>query len=528
MILGKKKRPGFLALVGLALLNFVFLAVGITGGVYFYEGYKASQELEKNIMSARAPNPVAVQFDFTKQLATGSPLIFGGAHHPPLEHEDAWDVMVETGVTNIRVDFYISGSFQRNVTLESYKKNENNIQDPKNWNIEYMEKRREIFKRAKEKGLTTIGVVSFSTKWLSYNNSDFGVPKDWDVYEDLVKKHYRYHRDYIDYLEIWNEPNMNVDSVFLDVRGSNMTKIEAYEKIYYHASKAIREVDAEINDGRVTPLGGPVSFIETDASFLEPILKNQGTAKNIDFVSYHQYISQPGITNGKFVNLLKRYNRTELPIFISEWSYSSNPKEVEHIVPTSRGITFSATALTSFLKMGIHGANYHSMTAFEEGKTYGLAKNHAFYEWNGSRAVPLPMGKTWQLMSNTLALGKGSSKIYDYTAFIDAPIESVGFTNSAGQHGSLFINTTNEPQFIEVSFKNLPESFEWAHGYIYEASAQHDGKQVQWKRMVKKDDENNVRMRLLLNSESVTGLLLKEDVTLLEKIKHRVVPAQTL
>ncbi len=215
--------------------------------------YKSAYKLGRNIVYRASDvlgistDKANVSIDYAKQIATGSPLVFGGAHNPNVEHQDAWNKIAYVGVTNIRKDFFIEDLIPANISLQDYKNNKNNIQDVRNWNQTKINEKISLFKNAKERNLKVIAIVSYAPKWLTYSGKIYGVPSDWDIYEDLVKKTYLLFRDYVDYLEIWNEPNY---PAFMDVQKSGLSREEAYYLIFKHAVNAIRSVDNQIKDNK--------------------------------------------------------------------------------------------------------------------------------------------------------------------------------------------------------------------------------------------------------------------------------------
>ncbi len=58
--------------------------------------------MQENILDGVTAQPVGVKVDYSKQVAKGSPLVFGGAHTPPVTHTDAWKKISDVGVTSIR------------------------------------------------------------------------------------------------------------------------------------------------------------------------------------------------------------------------------------------------------------------------------------------------------------------------------------------------------------------------------------------------------------------------------------------
>lgn len=488
------------------------------------------------ILDSASISPTRFYIDYKKQISTGSPLIFGGSHTPPLEHQDAWNKLKESGATFIRKDYYPERFFNKDITLDDYKNNINGIQEPKNWNQQEINEVAGILKNAKQRGMKTVGIMAYAPTWLTYSNTNFGVPRDWDIYRDIVKKTYRLFRDYSDYTEIWNEPNMNNANLFLNTTNSGLSKQQAYEQIFLHASRAIREVDAEINDGKKIPIGGPVSYTKDDATFLEILLRNPQTAKNLDFVSYHQYELNPTESNEKYLEIMKKYGKENLPVFLTEWSASSKGSQIGDIIPENSGIIYSALMFLNYIDMGIKGANYHTFTEFTNGKKNGIEKNHSFYAWQNGQAKLLPLSRTWRILSKQMGLGMGESRIYGVDSAsskgqmangktdnnkivevaletvglgVDEVLNSVGFVNSKNEYGVAIVNPITDGQVAEIEMENTGFK-KFARMTVYYANAGNEAKIPVYTGLVKAV-KGKVAFNFYLPAESVIGIKFSEE-----------------
>jgi len=419
------------------------------------------QELYSHILEGASTSPTNVSVDYLKPTSKGSPLIFGGAQPPNSDQVKVWDMFSDVGVTSVRLDLAINYMI-RNTTLEEYKANHDHIQDITKWNNFDLSRIKDQLAEAKKRGIKTIGIMDYVPPWLSHDGTDFGVPKDWEIYEDVVKKIYRYHRDNLDFVELWNEAN---HSHFLTVDNSGMTKKEAYEQIYYHAAKAIREVDKEINDGKVVPLGGPVDPSPNDPSLLEPILENDETRNWIDFISFHDYNSKDSSWD-KYTSLLEKYKLSNLPIFITEWNYDGQNEIDKPSKTSTEAISYTANKLFEYLRKGISGANYYSLLPMKSGQYL------SFYKQNNNSVEPLPQAKTWRILSKDLALGKGESSIYTTTSSI-RDLNVIGFTNVNKEQGIAVVNPSSSARVVNIHFSNLSLK-NFAKVQVYYASATED------------------------------------------------------
>lgn len=511
-----KKKPSIAFILLVVIVN-IFLLGGISyASIHFFNDYRERKENEENILTSTAPNPVEITANFNNKISDGSPLIFGGVHHPPLSHEDAWNKLQQVGVTSMRTDFNIEYNFAKTVTLEDYKTNKNDIANPAKWNQKHIEEKRNVFKKAKEKGMKTIGILAYAPTWLTYSNTQYGVPKDWDVYKDVVKKQYSLYRDYLDYIEIWNEPNL---SFFLNVKDSNATQFDAYKKMYEIAALAIKEVDKEKNDGKFVKIGGPVSFIPTDTQILEAILSNPVSSNLTDFISYHNYehIKEP--SDAPYRTVLQKY-KSNKPIYISEWNVTPKIKEKNPLMLTAKAINYTANKFIAYLEMGIAGANYHSLKEVKENSPRGDEGFLAFYHWKNEKAELLPQSKTWHLFSQTLGLGKGPSTIFEIESNDQSSINAVGFTNSNKQSGLALVNNTEEVRFVEVIFNNVVSKDPWKRLLVYEISGNTLEEEKEQDILFEK--ENSFSKKMFLPPESVTGIMIEENVNFYEKLQYRI------
>lgn len=483
--------------------------------------YILNKNIDGNPLDINATETETVSVDFGKQIQVGSPLVFGGAHAPNLEHQDAWDLIANAGVTMIRRDFFIEEEVPKNITLTAYKNNENNIQDTANWNWSgrwgSINNTNLIYTNARKRGLKVMGILAYSPSWLTYNGTRGGVPKDFDVFKDILKKSYKLHRPNIDFIEIWNEPTYKS---FLDISNSPFkTKEEAYNKIYTVGYEAITEVNQEANDDRYIPIIGIVSHKATETSILENILKTPNLSQNLEAVSFHNY-GQDEPSNIYFKKILEKNKKSNLPLYLTEWNYTTEEKSPSPYHVGDQAIAYTGGKLISFLNMGLSGANYFA-TTFNESKNQGNFKSaFGFYRVdNKGKSYLLPQGKTWTLLSKSMALGKGDSSIYQVDNSNN--INVVGFRNIDGDIGVAMSNSDNRTKTVSVDLSNL-DGYDPKSKYILElyiASSKNDGKTV----CSQEVSEGSIDKTILLNlpSQSVLGFkVIKPRLDVIKTIKQ--------
>lgn len=475
----------------------VLFMVAVLGG---YKLWADTHKPDTSHFGVEAAETNTISVDFGKQIATGSPLIFGGAHAPYISNQDAWDLLVNVGVTMIRRDFFIESELPQNITLEAYKNNVNNVQNPDNWNWPAINNTLDIYRNAQDRGMKVMGILSYAPKWLTYSGTDHGVPKDWDVYRDIVKKLYTIHRPFLDYIEIWNEPDFNT---FLNINNSNLSRDAAYNLIFDNAVRAIKEVDAEMNDGKHVQIGGPTISYTTGGAFADAVLKSSSVKNSINFFSYHNY-GQPEPSWNSYKPVLQKNNLAKLPIFITEWNDSSDDKFASPYVTTDLAIPYTAGKLIDFLNMGIGGANYFSTTYNDQSKPNTVFGSFGIYRQKNGKSYLLPQGKTWRLLSKSMGLGAGASKVVN--AFSNSDLNSAGFINSHNQRGVAAVNSTNNLELVQVNAANV-NIFGKATVKIFEASADEDGGTATCTNEVNVSNRT-MSFKILVPPQSVVGLLI--------------------
>lgn len=446
--------------------------------------------------------------DFSKQTGVGSPLVFGGVDAPNTEDQDAWDLIADAGVTMIRRGFFIEEELPKNITLEDYKNNVNGIQNPSKWNwssgwtnINIVNS---ICKNAHRRGLKVMGIVSYIPPWLGYNGAH-SVPKDWEVYKDIVKKLYKIHRPYLDYAEIWNEPD---SSEFLDINNSGMSRAEAYLQIFTVASQAIREVDTEISDGKKIPIIAPAAANPNDTTLLGYILKSDAS-NYLDGVSIHSY-GKTEPSWAKYLEIMKKYGKGNLPIYITEWNKKGEYIKNNPYVSGNLAITYTGGKLIDFLKYGVAGADYYSTTYFDSASQDKNINAFGFYIKTDSKVNILPQGKTWRVLSQDLELGTGTSKIV-YSNQVNN-LKTLGAISNEGKLVLALVNDENSSRLISIIAQNLPISGNKVHINIYTASPTEDGTYPTCSEDVDlvNNVNNSISFKTILVGNSVSGITLTQ------------------
>jgi hypothetical protein len=370
------------------------------------------------------------------------------------------------------------------------------------WNWEKINETHNIYIFAKERGMKTMGIVAYAPRWLTFTGTNFGVPKDWEVFDDLVRKLYKYHRPYLDYLEVWNEAETKN---FLNVSGSGLTPNQAYALLFTHISKVVREVDREMNDGKTMQIGVAVAAAPMHISLLETILSTPNLKKEVNFVSYHNY-GFPEPSDKEVKKILTKYQVEKLPIFLTEWNKSPDEKDMNVYNTTDIAISYTGTKLLQLMNMGMNGANYFSTTFNNINKPNTVFGTYGIYQVINGELIPLPQTKTWKLLSSTLSLGDGQSKI----VFVEnkSGLAVTGFINSEGVYG--FAISNEKPSIVDVNVRIKNSSLNGNYTAVaYEASARASGDVQQGSTKVTFENSKS-ELKVLVPNNSVVGVLFKD------------------
>ena len=159
-------------------------------------------------------------------------------------------------------------------------------------------------------GVHVILQVYQTPTWLQQNNCGlYSMPSDLNAWSSIAAQ-YVQHMDatfpgiVTDY-EIWNEPNV---SLCVPAGAAPMSE---YMSLYAAAAPQMKAQAA--TDGSTINIGGPVSA-GLDPSWVTAMLNDPVISKNIDFMSYHQYLfgaSQIGAVWGTYNGYPSVYQRTQ-------------------------------------------------------------------------------------------------------------------------------------------------------------------------------------------------------------------------
>ena len=390
-----------------------------------------------------------VTFDFTRATGFGTPFLFGGCHYPLKAQEaDVYPKLTNSGIVYVKSDLYFEKIIPASkcASVEDYKSNVNGIQNPNTWDYSHLY----WIDDSRKYGLKTFVLTTYTPTWLSCSGTFKGVPKDWDVWEDLVRKVYARYKTRVDWVEIWNEIEY-----WNDLTGSPYTDREDFlVDRFYHTVKAIREA------GGTIPTGG-FAFAWDEPEMFQHILTKlvahygqAWTDRNFNFYSVHHYGSEAGtIDTGPIRAAFDQAGLNPYrPIFVDEWNYTSTETRQDDELHGARAIGYVGKTLANFVKSGVDTA-YYSMAPSDSPMEDGSKTTLAFYTAQGSTGTLLPQSYPFKILSNRLGLGRGNFTVrgvYDQTV-----IDACAAVNSAGQKVAFIANYYDSLNTVNVAIKGL-------------------------------------------------------------------------
>lgn len=406
----------------------LFLSVLLAAGCFAACGDNYSEE--------------AVVVDYENITGTGTPYVFGMCNNgdsQTVKHvQKEFD---QIGITWVRKSFWFDRMLPLEVvpSIEDWKNNTNDCRNPDYWLSNHLD----TLLNAKKSGDKVMMIICYTPPFLSYNGKESGVPKDWDIFEEIIRIAVEKYKDYIDMYEIWNEYG---DDKYLDITGSPYKdKHTAYQDIYLHSVKAIREVVPDaIVGGCATAMGGQTREIES-------LLNNpEFTPESnlLNFVSFHEYTDNDiTFSVEKYRELLEAKGFKDIPIYIDEWNSSQRGE----LYATKFGISYIGKTLVSFMRKNVGGAFYSAGTISGGGYNEDFGIFDYFPEEN--RAYFKPIVNAFKVAGARLGLSNGYFKVAETAK--GNTTDSIGAINSDGKYVLFLVNDTNEAISTPVVLKNL-------------------------------------------------------------------------
>jgi len=262
-------------------------------------------------------------------------------------------------------------------------------------------------------------VLASGDKTVFHYRANVSAPKDYTQWASLISKlvaHWseRYGQDEVRkwYFEVWNEPN-------LEAFGSG--RLADYLKLYQVTAFAIKAVDPALR------VGGPATA--ANAWIAEFIAHCQANRLPLDFVSTHHYptdaFGKPGDDTLTQLSLsrrsvLREEARTvreqagDRPVYYTEWSTSSNPRDALHDEPYAAAFIVKTVLEANGL---VRGYSYWTFSDLFEENYFPSVPFHGGFGLLNIHGVAKPAYRAFELLHG---LGTDSLPVTGRHATVDA------------------------------------------------------------------------------------------------------------
>ncbi len=381
----------------------------------------------------------SVTVDYGVTTTTAGKYVFGISCWPRMNPDYA-PKLAQAGVTMIRQSSLLLESIVPQTTIANYLNNVNDVQNPSTWNwnpgvnTETMpETDVAPFQNA---GIKVFSILSGIPSWLGYNGMN-SMPRNWSIYEDLIKKLFQHYHDRIGYFEIFNEPEIE-----LNLTGSGYTDVyTAYRDIYYHSLQAINPVNTYDR-----MLGGPANL--ANPAYLHSMLSDPGIKDDIDFASWHRYNDTAtydcGIGEWKYE--AAEHGKPDLPLFVTEYNIYADIIGMDN----PDAISWVAGRITTLMKNGATGAFLYGTDDRASGLNAQVRHDWKIINQDGTftpRVWPI------RLLSKQLGLGSGDNKMKQ-TSYNGVTI-ATGAVNSEGFPVVWVVNDTAASVATDITLNNI-------------------------------------------------------------------------
>lgn len=211
-----------------------------------------------------------------------------------------------------------------------------------------------VIEHANRQGLRVIARLGFVPEWIRPANSatSFLAPEDYDRFGDYVYAFVKRYHGKVNYIVIWNEPNLSLEWGFQPVDPIGYTKL--LRVAYARVKEANPEV--QVLGGALAPNLAPPGdeFALNDLLYLQGMLE-AGAGEVMDGLAVHAYgwvypaddPPAPEVVNFRrtelVYQLLVENGYGHLPIHITEGGWNDHPRWTRAVKPAQR-ITYTLQA----------------------------------------------------------------------------------------------------------------------------------------------------------------------------------------
>ena len=204
-----------------------------------------------------------------------------------------------------------------------------------------------VIDHANRQGLTVIARLGFVPEWArpADTTTSFLAPENYDEFGDYVYAFVSRYQGRVDYIIIWNEPNLALEWGFQPVDPAGYA---ALLKLAYNRAKEA-DPTVQVLGGALAPTLAPPGdpFALDDLLYLDAML-DAGAGEAMDGLAVHAYgwvfpaddPPDPGLVNFRRTELvqqrLQEHGYGQLPIHITEGGWNDHPRWTRAVKPGQR------------------------------------------------------------------------------------------------------------------------------------------------------------------------------------------------
>jgi hypothetical protein len=393
------------------------------------------------------------EVDFKKPTDTGSPYVFG-ATQPRGLSEKQWDQLQEHGFTLARSQADVTNLVPCS-SPEDYDANVNGCADPENWDWQNGIYGEDFVSKAAARNMRVI-LTYKNARWNRHEGTpsdEETIPKDFEVWQDILTKIIDHYQGAINYLELYNEVDRDPQ---LLVENSGLSRKEAYQKILRTAVTAVK--NSKHPDLKI---GGPAAALIGEEQVVW-MLEDPGLRKNIGMISFHDFDNPefPLEAVETYRKLIKKYKAKDIALVRSSF-----------VPEYEREKRLPGTLFCSPVAHHLIGALNHGVAAMGLWEIQNKTdEDDVRYWFDGNKVVNT--ASLYRMMSGTLKLGQGESKIYS----CQGPGETscLAAQNAAGDYLVVIADDLKGAGFSgKITVKGLPAEKKSLN--TFKAGERHDG-----------------------------------------------------
>lgn len=384
-------------------------------------------------------------------VGKASPRLFGGVFYPNRDHLSIMGPQLhEVGITHVRLPCRPDGILPAGITLEDYKADKHGCRNPGTWDWSSCY----AVKDAHARGIAVELDLPFGGPgWLTHNGLWSGVPKDWEVYREMIAKIVTQLAPYADYVGFLNEPRGFIRLEDAPYRSHYMAALD----IQHHATRAVKELGLPLKI--LGPSDDERTLLMAFALLNDPRLQ----PSDLDCLTYHDY-EAGNIGRGRELRQLmawRGFGGSEL--WMNEWNDwdYNHPEDFEDFFKGAKGIGYFGRKILEFIEEGWDGANYFSLAPsnvlYDDARPHQQYwdNGHSAYDWDTERNTGrlYPKFNAFRVFSRKMKMGEGPT---DLLATDKRGLRwAQGIRTAAGEVGCLLVNPEAEEARVTVEIRGV-------------------------------------------------------------------------